>query len=66
MMPPRIDPLVSRDWILGAAEMKEKSELRDAAETSELLESRRRDRSTRSSAELGVAGAREASVSCQY
>ena len=66
MTPPRIDPLVSRDWILGAAEMKEKSELKDAAETSELPESRRRDRFTRSNAGLGATGAREASVFCQY
>lgn len=52
-MPPTIEPFVSRDWMLGAAEMKEKPESKDPAESSELLERRRRDRSARS----GVAAA---------
>lgn len=64
--PPKIDPLVSRDWMLGTAEMREKSEPVDTAETSELLENRRRDCPTKSSVGLVVTGAVEPSVSCQY
>jgi hypothetical protein len=65
-MPPMIEPLVSRDWILGAPEMIEKSDSADIAEFSELLESRRRERSTRLRVVRGFVGAAEPSDSCQH
>ena len=65
-MPPMIEPLASRDWMLGTPDMIEKSDSADTAESLELLENRRRERSTRLRVSTGFVGAAESSESCQH